>query len=189
MLPSQLAEYAAVPIAFRVTHRVARADSGQRAPLREVLVPESYEKDYDALAGGSPREWAARFDLSHWGLFAARRDGVLLGGAAVAPVMEVMADVELPRGAAALWDLRVAPARRGEGIGTALFRAAERWALDRRCAWLVVETQDVNVAACRFYEAMGCRLASFEEDGYADVPGEARLIWHRRLHSGQGSST
>jgi GNAT superfamily N-acetyltransferase len=39
---------------------------------------------------------------------------------------------------------------RGLGIGAALFRAAERWAVARGARWLKVETQNVNVAACRF---------------------------------------
>jgi len=54
-----------------------------------------------------------------------------------------------------LWDIRVSAAERGTGIGSALFRAAEDWARARGCGWLKIETQNVNAAACRFYQKMG----------------------------------
>ena len=51
-----------------------------------------------------------------------------------------------------LWDIRVLPNQRGRGIGRQLFRAVEEWAKERRCTLLKIETQDINVPACKFYE-------------------------------------
>jgi phage shock protein A len=82
---------------------------------------------------------------------------------------------------AVLWDLRVAPALRGRGVGAALFRAAEAWALARGASWLKIETQNVNVPACRFYARRGCTLGAIHRFAYPALPEEAQLLWYKPL--------
>jgi GNAT superfamily N-acetyltransferase len=175
---SELATYAAVPIAFRVASRLVR-DVRAATPdaLVEAPVVPPFVKDYDAVPGMAPLEWPSRYAMERWGLLVARMEGRVVGGAAVAPGAEVMPERDVEVGTAVLWDLRVAPERRGRGIGSALVRAAERWTSAQGYRVLLVETQDVNVAACRFYARMGFRLVSCDEQGYDTMPGEARLIW------------
>jgi GNAT superfamily N-acetyltransferase len=176
--PSQLAVYAAVPIALRVTSRLVRDRASPTADaLVEVPVARPFIKDYDLASGLTPLHWAERHALERWGLFVAEVDGRVVGGAAVAPAAEVMPDLESTASTGVLWDLRVAPAWQDRGVGSALFRASQRWAGANGCLGLVVETQDINVAACRFYARMGCRLLSYEEHAYDAMPGEARLVW------------
>lgn len=187
---SQLATYAAVPIVFRVASRLVRPAS-PLAPdaLVEVPVARPFDKDYDAASGTSPLDWDERFALERWGLLVAEIDGRVVGGAAVAPAAEVMPEHRVAAGSAVLWDLRVAPACRRLGVGSALFRASERWAGAHGHRMLVVETQDVNVAACRFYARMGCRLVSYEEHAYDTIPDEARLLWCARDFARRGQGT
>lgn len=180
--PSSLATYAEVPIAFtadRVLEVVAAPGEpgGARLTTRQV---DRFVKDYDALAEHHPRDWAERFDLSGWGILAARIDGRRVGGAVIArgPI-----DLLDSTDDALLWDLRVAPEVRGRGVGAALFRAAEAWAREHGATRLVVETQNVNAAACRFYRSQGCVLAAFDRFAYADLPDEVQLLWHRDLTS------
>ncbi len=82
---------------------------------------------------------------------------------------------------AVVWDLRVAPGARGQGIGAALFRAAEQWAIRRGARLLKVETQNVNVAACRFYASRGCTLGAVNRFAYPSLPEETQLIWVKEL--------
>jgi GNAT superfamily N-acetyltransferase len=182
---SELAGYAAVPIRFVVTERVAFDPHGARLPRELTVVPVRvpFEKDYDALPGMLPLNWRSRYRLDDWGILVARRAGVIVGGAAVAPAEEVGMDDEEGANTAVLWDLRVEPDSRGHRIGTALFRAAERWAVRGDYSVLLAETQDVNVPACRFYQAMGCTLSSYEPNAYPDIPEESRLTWRRELSS------
>jgi GNAT superfamily N-acetyltransferase len=49
----------------------------------------------------------------------------------------------------------VRPEVRSSGVGSALFRAAEDWSRRRGCRTLKVETQNINLPACRFYVHMG----------------------------------
>lgn len=178
-----LAEYARVPIAFEVRSvlDVDVRDGGLGGfMLSERAVEAPYAKDYDALDGG-PARWPARFDLSKWGLLAARRDGVLVGGAALAFDTPGVDMLEGRRNLAVLWDIRVAPEARGQGVGAALFRAAAAWAAERGCRWLKVETQNVNVPACRFYARQGCALGAIHRFAYPELPHEIQLLWYREL--------
>jgi len=83
--------------------------------------------------------------------------------------------------AAVLCDIRVSPGERHAGIGSALFRRAGNRARARGCEWLGIETQNVNAAACRFYQKMGCTLGAIDRFAYPSQPAEARLLWWKAL--------
>lgn len=176
--PGDLAAYATVPIAFEVRGvlDVDAPDGGLGGlALRYRPLARPWVKDYDAPpAGTPPTRWAERVDLGGWGVLVARVDGERVGGAVVAPPASVTE--------ATLWDIRVAPEWRGRGVvGAALFEAAEAWARSRGATALVVETQSVNVAACRFYARRGCVLAAVDRFAYPELPDEVRLVWRKSL--------
>lgn len=181
--PAGLDAYATVPIAFTV-HRVLEvrvADGGLGGfVLEEREVSAPYVKDYDA-AGNGPAGWPLRFDVARWGLLSAWIDGRRVGGAAVVADDERIEMLERRRDLAVLWDLRVAPDVRGAGVGSALLRAAEGWARSRGCRALKIETQNVNVAACRFYARHGAVLGAIHRFAYADCPDEAQLLWYKDI--------
>ncbi len=182
--PAALAEYAKVSIAFEVSERFAvpASETGLGGlPLISERVIPTYIKDYDARPKSHPTAWATRFDLSQWGILAAWAEGERLGGAVVAKDTPGVAMLEGRADLAVLWDLRVAPSWRGRGVGTALFRAAEAWALARGGRWLKVETQNVNVIACRFYANQGCTLGALNRFAYPALPDEVQLLWYKEL--------
>ena len=82
-----------------------------------------------------------------------------------------------------LWDIRVSPDVRGQGVGSALFEKAEAWARSRGCRQLEIETQNTNVVACRFYERHGCELRGVQRAAYPELPDEIQLLWYRTLRS------
>lgn len=177
---AELPLHAAIPIAFRVERvldvALIHAGLGGLA-LRERPVDAPYLKDYDAIEDNHPIALPDRFDLANWGLLAAMSDGQRVGGAVLAydtPGVHLLGG---RRDLAVLWDLRVAPAHRGQGVGAALFAAAEAWAAARGCRQLAVETQNTNVAACRFYAAHGCELGAVHRFAYPELPDEVQLVW------------
>jgi GNAT superfamily N-acetyltransferase len=177
-----VAEYDAISIAFDVTSRLVprRPNPGLPFTLTEQPVEPPYVKDYDAI-GERPRDWAGRFDTSGWALLLARMEGECVGGAAIAwrtsgvDLLDGRSDLAL------LWDIRIAPAFRRRGVGRRLFEAAEDWARARGCRELKVETQNINVAACRFYAAFGCELRAIRQDADPQCPGEAQFLWYKAL--------
>ena len=181
---SAVAEYARIPIAFEVKEVLdvvadERDPTGFRLSERRVAMP--YLKDYDAISQERPTEWAQRFDVSKWGLLVGRNDGQYLGGAAVAYDTPGLDMLEGRSDLAVLWDIRVAPAMRQHGVGSALFQAVEAWASARDCRHLKVETQNINVAACHFYARQGCMLRAVHRGAYPDFPNEVQLLWYKDL--------
>ncbi len=162
-----LGEYERVPISFEV--RSIFDVDGTRLIERAV---DPYPKDYALEFPGS---------TVNWGLIAARAEETIVGGALVARDTPGVDMLEGRGDLALLWDLRVAPEIRGRGVGRAIFAAAERWAIAHGCRELKVETQNTNVAACRFYERQGCVLRSVNAGTYPDQPHEIQLLWFKEL--------
>jgi GNAT superfamily N-acetyltransferase len=181
-----LSRYADIPITHDVesVFRVEQIGNGLGGVrLYEEQVPR-YVKDVDAYEDGGPERWPQRFDIREWGLFLAMEQDRCIGGATVAVGA---ADLHILRGrndVAALWDLRVRPEVRRQGIGTRLFEQAVSWARDKGHSRLMVETQNVNVPACRFYVAMGCELGGIDRyaySGHPEVGHEVMLLWYLDL--------
>ena len=181
--PAELDAYAAIQSEVLVAERVVRKSiAGARpGPLRTEPVSQPYVKRYGDHADSDPLHWPRLFALDRWGLYLARRGDTVVGSAAVARSDAVSMLESGSGGSGVLWDIRVAASHRCTGVGTALFRAAELWAASRGLPRLIVETQDVNVPACRFYMSMGCTLASWEAGAYDGKPDEARLVWQRTI--------
>jgi GNAT superfamily N-acetyltransferase len=179
-----LEEYARISIAFEVSRilELSLRDGGIGGfELVDRPVAPASVRDYDAIPGNRPMDWGRRFDLSNWGLFSARLDGECAGGAVVAFKTPGVLMLEDRRDLAVLWDLRVSPQARRRGVGAALFAAAEQWARERGCCTLKVETQNINVPACRFYASRGCTLGAIHRFAYPEHPEEVQLLWYKNL--------
>lgn len=181
---SALLQHATIPIAFRVERVLdvsAPKDGLGGLVLAERPVDAAYEKDYDTLKGEGPTRWPQQFDVSNWGLIAAHLDAHRVGGAVIAFKTAKLDMLEERDDLAVLWDLRVRPQERGQGIGSRLFVAAEDWARARGCKQLKIETQNNNLPACRFYARVGCTLGSIDRFAYPELPEETQLVWRKDL--------
>ena len=180
----EFALYDAIPNHFevRTVFQVVALDGGLGG-LQLIEQPiEPYIKDY---ANDGPTMWAREFNLRTWGIFVAFDGDSSVGGAAVALNAQVYPMDRFQRkDLAVLWDIRVHPDARGCGIGTQLFRHAAEWARNQGYGQLGLETQSINVPACRFYARQGCTLGAIHRFGYAGVPEtahEAMLLWYLDL--------
>ncbi len=172
-----LADYGSVSIAFKVESRyvvTSMEDVSRGWKLVEEPVDAPWIKDYDE--GEPPTRWL-RWDTSKWQVFSAFEGSHRIGGAVVAYDTPGACYLEGRDDIAALWDIRVAPEWRGKGVGTLLFEHVVRYAHSTGCVELKIETQDVNVAACRFYAKQGCRLTDVIPDAYPGWPDEIEFTW------------
>lgn len=175
---NRLADYGTIPIRFEVQSIFkVIGDDPATAELQEKPVPTPWIKDYDTMKGEGPTRWAKNWDVSNWGLLTAYIGGQRVGGAVLAFNTTGVNKLEGRDDLTALWDLRVHPNHRRQGIGRKLFAASIQWAKQRHCSELKIETQNINVSACRFYERQGCRLCSINRSAYDQCPEEIELIW------------
>jgi GNAT superfamily N-acetyltransferase len=179
-----LSEYGRIPTSFEVhsvflVELVERGLKGLR--LSEHPVAHPWVKDYDATQGEGPLGWADQWDISKWGVISAVAGGTRVGGCVIAHDTPGVHKLEGRRDIAAIWDMRVAPQWRGNGIGSLLIESAVAWAIRRHCRILKAETQNINVPACRFYAKHGLTLAAINRCAYPELPDEVEMVWSREL--------
>lgn len=185
--PKDLKEYARISIAFEV-RSMLRVEQVEKYPgglclVEEPVIPP-YLKEYDSPGEDGPLTWENDFDLTNWGFLLARVGVEILGGAAIAYATPGVYMLERRQDLAVLWDIRVQKESRRCGVGRQLFKAAAVWAQRRGCRQMKIETQNVNVPACRFYAAQGCELGAIHRYAYTGHPRvghEAMLLWYLDL--------
>jgi GNAT superfamily N-acetyltransferase len=179
---SCLSDYARIPAAFEVRSVLAlpELNSGLVGfPFHECPANPTFIKDYDAILGNHPNDWRHRPDIDNWRFLVAREDGQAIGRAAVIfPRSENLLNGD-HCDLAVLWDIRVDPQNRRQGIGTALFTAALKMAAAHGCRSLKIETQNINVPACKFYSRQGCTLGAIDRFAYPDFSNEIQLLWYK----------
>ena len=149
----------------------------------ERRLADAQRKDYDKIDGDHPANWADRFDVSNWGYIVARSQGNRIGGAVISFNSVNVEMLEKRCDLAVLWDIRVDPAFRGHGVGAALFHAVENWASERKCVRLKIETQNINLAACKFYARQGCTLGAINRYAYPERMHEIQMLWYKDLRA------
>ena len=78
-------------------------------------------------------------------------------------------------------DIRVEAKYRGMGVGKKLMDTAIAWAKQGDMPGMMVETQDNNIPAVRFYERCGFQLGGFDRNLYKGVNPksiEVALFWY-----------
>jgi GNAT superfamily N-acetyltransferase len=182
--PDALDAYASIPISYRIVEILDQdvpSSPDSLLPYASRTIDASIVKDYDAQPGNHPLDWPARFDVRGWGFLAAYSGDERVGGAVI---VAGCPDIDMLEGRvdlALLWDIRVAPAARNQGVGTLLLAAAESWARARSAYVLKVETQNTNVSACRFYASHGFTLRAVNRGTYAQLPDEVQFLWYKDL--------
>ena len=70
---------------------------------------------------------------------------------------------------------------RRQGIGEKLISQAKQWAREHNLAGIMLETQNNNVGACKFYERCGFQLGGFDKYLYKGInpeTDEIALYWY-----------
>ena len=80
-------------------------------------------------------------------------------------------------------DIAVAQKSRGKGVGVKLIKKAIEWAKEKGLCGLVLETQDNNLLACRFYSKMGFKIGAVDTMLYANFDNavEKAVFWYMRF--------
>jgi GNAT superfamily N-acetyltransferase len=182
---ANLVAYGRIPIGFTVDSKIEirRESSGlQGLIFREIKIDPPYLKDYDLEE--KPVQWLKTFKMGNWRIFRALKADEVLGVAVVALKSPEVHMLDGRRDLAMIWDIRVKPALRGQGVGTRLFQNAADWAREQGCRQLKIETQNTNVNACHFYASRGCLLGEinfFKYTGSNLFKEDVMFCWYLNL--------
>lgn len=82
-----------------------------------------------------------------------------------------------------LEDLHVDSRYRRHGVGRKLIAKVKKWALYKGIPGLMLETQNTNVRACKFYESLGFVIGGFDFYVYKNVQpiDETAIYWYLML--------
>lgn len=170
-----------ISIAFEVNFILEFTQVGSKFEFEELLLSSSFVKDYDSVSENHPLDWASEFDMSNWGLIFAEDEGKKIGSALIAYNTNGVNMLDGSKELAVLWDLRVSPEYRGQGVGKSLFDIAKHWARNHHCNELKIETQNNNVGAVKFYLKQGAELRFVKANAYQDFPDEDMLLFYITL--------
>ena len=179
----ELKEYAKIPISFEVNSIFKIFDKiDDSINLSFVEKPvKPWIKNYDGIDSERPLNWSKKFDMQNWGIFGSYKNGNLIGGATVAFNTPNVNRLEGRKDITALWDIRIRPEFRRKSVGRELFLKAIQFTQENDCRCMKVETQNINVGACRFYSRMGCTLGAINRYAYWDFPNEIMMDWYYHI--------
>lgn len=174
-------DYVSVPISFTTSRRLD-PEALKRGEFVEMPMLERF-KDYDNPELEGIEATVRQFDTRKWQSFGADDSQGRAAGLVIARQCPAFDMLENRRDLAVVVDVRVRPNVRGKGLGRTLMAHALEWCQEKRCSEVKVETQDINVNACRFYAALGFHVAEVNRDAYPAEFDETQVIWRRFLNA------
>ncbi len=166
----------------RSEYKVKRIDNGLGGLILEEIQVEPYIKDlgkYERATG-----YENQFNISNWRFYMAFDGDAPVGAVTVVGKTEGLNMLSDREDACVLWDIRVADSYKHRGIGQGLFNMGVEGAKKDGYCQMIIECQNNNVPACRFYHKQGAVL--FKIDMYAyysdeEIRNEIQFVWHLNI--------
>lgn len=176
--------YDSVPqiVDVRSEYRVTPVDGGLGGLMLEEVPVTPHTKDLSRYERAC--EYEQQFDIATWRFFMAFDGETPVGALTLAGTTEGMHMLHGRTDACVLWDIRVADGYKHQGIGQRLFDMASACAREAGYRHMIIECQNNNVPACRFYRKQGAVLGKVDAYAYWDDPAirsEVQLIWYLDL--------
>lgn len=164
-------------------YKIKKTDNGLAGFAIKEQVVEPYLKDlgkYDRAA-----EWEKDFDISNWKFYMAFDRETPVGAITLATKTNGLNMLKGRDDLCVLWDIRVEDGYKHQGIGQKLFDMGKEWAKEHGFKQIVIECQNNNVPACRFYHKQGAVLSMIDEYAYYNEPkirNEVQFIWYLDIY-------
>ena len=149
--------------------------------LKEVPV-EPYIKDLSVYERAT--EYEKTFDIATWKFYMAFDGDTPVAAMTIAGTTEGMHMLYGRKDACVLWDIRVADGYKNQGIGSCLLRLGVDAAKADGYRQMIIECQNNNVPACKFYQKHGAVLSKIDAYAYyldEDCKNEVQFIWYLDL--------
>lgn len=161
---------------------VKRIDGGLGGLLLEEKAVNPYIKDLSIYEKAV--EYEKQFDITNWRFFMAFDGEIPIGAMTIAGTTPGLNMLSGRDDTCVLWDIRVADAYKHQGIGGHLFAMGVKAAKEDGYLQMVIECQNNNVTACKFYRKQGAVLSKVDMYAYYFDPAirnEVQFIWYLDL--------
>ena len=162
----------------RSEFQLRRIDGGLGGIAFDEVPVTPYVKDLAKFERAT--EYEKEFDISTWLFFMAFDDDKPVGALTLAVPTPNLYMLGGMKEACVLWDIRVDDKYKHHGIGQKLFDQAKCAAQEKGYKKMIIESQNNNVTACRFYRKQGAFISKIDTNAYASEPGlenEIQFIW------------
>ena len=160
-------------------YEVKRINGGLGGLLLEEVPVEPYNKDLSIYERAI--EYEKEFDITNWRFYMAFDDDIPVGAMTVAGKTEGLNMLNGRDDACVLWDIRVADTYKCNGIGQKLLEMGVLNAKKDGYQQMIIECQNNNVQACKFYQKQGAVLSKIDMYAYYSEPevrNEIQFIWY-----------
>lgn len=160
-------------------YKVKRIDRGLGGLILEEVQVEPYIKDLSIYEHAI--EYENEFDITNWRFYMAFDGDIPVGAMTVAGETEGLDMICGRKDACVLWDIRVADTYKHKGIGQKLLDMGILDAKRDGYRQMIIECQNNNVQACKFYQKQGAVLSKIDMDAYYFDPKirhEIQFIWY-----------
>ena len=160
-------------------YEVKRINNGLGGLVLEEVLVEPYIKDLSIYERAI--EYEKEFDITNWRFYMAFDDDIPVGAMTVAGKTEGLNMLYGRKDACVLWDIRVADTYKRIGIGQKLLDMGVLNAKKDGYQQMIIECQNNNVQACKFYQKQGAVLSKIDMYAYylePEIRNEIQFIWY-----------
>ena len=166
-------------VLVRSKYIIERIDSGLGGILLKEVEVEPYIKDLSVYEHAI--EYEKQFDISNWRFYMAFDGDMPIGAMTIAGTTNGMNMLAGRDDACVLWDIRVADAYKYQGVGQKLLDMGIPGAKEDGYRQMIIECQNNNIPACKFYKKQGSVLSKIDMYAYylePEVRDEIQFVWY-----------
>jgi len=160
-------------------YKVKRINNGLGGFVFEEISVEPYIKDLSVYE--CAMKYEDEFDITNWRFYMAFDGDIPVGAMTVAGKTNGLNMLYGREDACVLWDIRVADAYKHNRIGQKLLDMGILNAKKDGYQQMIIECQNNNVPACKFYQKQGAVLSKIDMYAYylePEVRNEIQFIWY-----------
>lgn len=178
----ELYDTVSMNVDVRSEYKVERIQSGLGGLSFEEVPVCPYVKDLSKYERAV--EYERKFDITNWRFYMAFDGEIPVGAMTIAGKTEGLHMLSGRADACVLWDIRVADAYKHNGIGQGLLKMGIAGAKSDGYCQMIIECQNNNVPACRFYQKQGALLSKIDMYAYYSEPevrDEVQFVWYLNI--------
>ena len=155
---------------FKIIGKIIPVFSGEAWSFSEHL----YEEESEKLYPNDEEQWEDYIDNPDKTIFLYYDNADCVGQVVLRKNWNKYAFIE---------DIAVAKSHRKNGIGAELIQTTIEWAKAKGLFGVMLETQDNNLLACRFYSKQGFKIGAVDTMLYAnfDNADEKAVFWYKKF--------